>query len=208
VANNNQIYKMSNAGGFKSLNRYHDMLAGNTVWNPWEPDGAYDALATVTVPSGGLATITFAGIPNTYKHLQIRASVLTATGGKLIVLTCNNDTTAGNYVSHILSGPGSGSGVAAAFTSSQTNMRIYGRDVGTSTTQPTALITDVLDYQSTNKNKTTRTLSGLDQNGSGEINFYSGLWLNSASAVTSLELKTNDSTNFAQHSQFTLYGIR
>jgi molecular chaperone HtpG len=31
------------------------------------PDGAYDALATVTVPSGGLASITFAAIPNTYK---------------------------------------------------------------------------------------------------------------------------------------------
>lgn len=28
------IYKMSNAGGVKSLARYHDMLAGNAVYNP------------------------------------------------------------------------------------------------------------------------------------------------------------------------------
>ena len=35
--------------------------------------GNYDALATVTVPSGGLSSITFAGIPTTgYSHLQIR----------------------------------------------------------------------------------------------------------------------------------------
>ena len=72
MPSNNYIYKMSNAGGMSTVTRYTDMLAGNAVWNPWEPQGAYDALSTVTVPAGGVATITFAGIPNTYKHRQLR----------------------------------------------------------------------------------------------------------------------------------------
>ena len=169
--------------------------------------GDYESIATTTVGAGGQATITFSSIPNTYKHLQIRASVLTAVAGKLIVLTCNNDTTAGNYVSHIVGGQGSTT-AAGAFTASQTYMRLYGRDIGTNTTRPTVLITDILDYTSTNKNKTTRTLSGLDENGSGEINFYSGLWLNSSTVVSSLELKTQDASNFSQYSSFALYGIK
>jgi hypothetical protein len=35
--------------------------------------GDYQSIETVTVGSGGQATITFASIPATFKHLQIRA---------------------------------------------------------------------------------------------------------------------------------------
>jgi hypothetical protein len=34
---------------------------------PWSPEGAHDALATVTL-SASAASITFAGIPSGYKH--------------------------------------------------------------------------------------------------------------------------------------------
>jgi hypothetical protein len=33
--------------------------------------GSYDALAAITVPSGGLSSISFAGIPTGYRQLQL-----------------------------------------------------------------------------------------------------------------------------------------
>ena len=51
---------------------YASQISGHT----FVPSGAYDALASVTIPAGQTATsIVFAGIPSGYKHLQIRAFV-------------------------------------------------------------------------------------------------------------------------------------
>jgi len=207
VANNNQIYKMSNAGGFKSLNRYYDMLAGNTVWNPWSPDGAYDALATVTVPSGGLASVTFAAIPNTYKHLQIRvlgATTTAAGDGAYFNIRFNSDS-GSNYSYHDLFG--NGSSVTASGLATQT--AIYGQRISEAnlTSIFGGVVMDVLDYGSVNKNKTVRSLGGYDANGSGSIYLISGAWYNSSTAINSITL-TPDANLFAQYSQFSLYGVK
>lgn len=211
MANNNQIYKMSNAGGFKSLNRYYDMLAGNTVWNPWEPDGAYDSLATVTVPSGGLSTITFAGIPSTYKHLQIRAIGQTSRGtfgNDQMTMRINGDT-GSNYSSHILTGDGSSATASGA--SAQTSINLSFK-LGTTTSSAFgAFIIDVLDYANISKNKTIRSLAGVDINGTiagygGEVQLSSGGYY-STNAVTSFTF-TPTNANFTQYSQFSLYGVK
>jgi len=198
VANNNQIYKMSNAGGFKSLNRYYDMLAGNNVWNPWEPDGAYDSLATVTVPSGGLATITFAAIPPTYKHLQIRALTKFA-GNDFGNLRFNGDTTTTNYRNHGLFGTGSGSG-GANTAANAAYFPFEGRS------QVGASVLDILDYANTSKNKVTRELGGFDTNGAGTIYLSSNLWMNTA-AINSISITPQLGT-FTEFCQFTLYGVK
>ena len=203
MANNNQIYKMSNAGGFKSLNRYHDMLAGNTVWNPWEPDGAYDALATVTVPSGGLADITFAGIPSTYKHLQIRASVLGSSLNQDIFAQFNGVTASSNYSLHELRG--NGATVSASAVTSTTGF--YLATNALTTTFPTVFVMDLLDYASSSKNKTSRILQGKDANGSGTISLFSGLYYGATNAVTSIRIFPSGGS-FNEHSQFTLYGVK
>lgn len=198
MANNNQIYKMSNAGGFKSLTRYYDMLAGNTVWNPWEPQGAYDSLSTVTVPSGGLASITFAGIPSTYKHLQIRYSAnCTATGNPTVRF---NSDAGSNYAYHILYGQGS----AAAAVSGASQSFIYLGTVYQNTSVFNGGIIDVLDYANTSKTKTMRALTGAENNSAGEIGLFSGLW-NSTSAINSITIAIS---NFTENSQFTLYGVK
>lgn len=198
---------MSNAGGFKSLNRYYDMLAGNTTWNPWSPDGAYDSLATVTVPSGGLASITFAGIPNTYKHLQIRfltRSTRSATSSN-IYIGFNGDTTTGNYYGHMIEGNGSSASAAAKIGSTTSFMSATSAASNTSGIFSGGVI-DILDYANTSKNKTSRGLSGYDANGSGLIYLASGLWMNTA-AINSVEI-TDPLGNFAQNSQFALYGVK
>lgn len=203
MANNNQIYKMSNAGGFKSLTRYYDMLAGNTTWSPWSPVGAYDALATVEVPSAGAASVTFSGIPTGYKHLQIRCIARGTSTGTTITTTANGDT-GSNYSRHYIYGDGST--VGAGGSASQTSMTVaYAASNSNLANTFTANIIDVLDYASTSKYKTFRSLTGLDINGAGGyIQMNSGLW-QSTSAITSL---TFTLTNFAQYSQFSLFGVK
>jgi hypothetical protein len=203
VASENHIFKLSNAGGFKALTRYPDMLAGNTVWNPWEPQGAYDALATVTVGATAVSSITFAGIPTGYKHLQIRALYLNSSSYSNVQMQFNGDT-GSNYSWHELYGDGSAVG-ATAYTS-QTNIRPILGAVGT-TNQAVGII-DILDYASVSKNKTTRSLSGADTNGgTNYVLSRSGLWMNSSSAISSIVF-TAQAGNFNQYSQFALYGVK
>ena len=79
----------------------------------WEPQGAYDSLATVTVPSGGVASVTFAGIPSGYKHLQIRALYkVNNTNSGSSRITYNGDS-GNNYSSHYLIGDGSSASAGA-----------------------------------------------------------------------------------------------
>jgi hypothetical protein len=166
------------------------------------PDGAYDALATVTVPSGGLASIDFAGIPNTYKHLQVRYINTTSTVNQNLIFRFNGDT-GSNYAWHRLLGDGSSA--IADGVSATTGMSI-GRSGG-NTTSFAAGVVDILDYTSTSKNKTVRTLYGTDQNGSGLIFLGSGLWFKTPEAVNTFTM-ISAAGNFAQHSQFALYGVK
>ena len=210
MASNNYIYKMSNAGGMSTLTRYTDMLAGNTTWNPWEPAGAYESVAVATVPSGGVASITFSSIPQTYTHLQIRATTRTNrsdANNDLIFLQFNGDT-ASNYSWHYLQGDGSNatSGAGATQTSIWTwlsasalsSANIFG-----------AQVIDILDYANISKGKTIRNLGGVDLNGTsgGAMNLTSGNW-RSNSSITSITLFSGFGSSISQHSSFALYGIK
>jgi hypothetical protein len=169
------------------------------------PSNSYESIAT-GVGTGSSGTINFGSIPSTYKHLQIRGIVKTDVSGKLITLQFNSDATSGNYTTHVLSGNGSNPVKASAFATSQTYGRLFGLDVGTDSTNPTAIVIDILDYGNTSKYKTVRTLAGLDNNGSGEVMLSSNLWL-STSAVSSITLGLN-SGNYGTHTSFALYGIK
>lgn len=171
----------------------------------WAPAGAYDALATVTVPSGGAASVDFNGIPQGYKHLQIRAlaRLTGATADDNILLRFNTDS-GNNYAVHWLTG----SGISATSNNVTPISNILAGRIGGASSGANMFgvsIVDILDYASTTKNKTTRTLTGHDENGSGSVWLESGLWLNT-SAVTSIKLLSGSS--FAQHSSFALYGIK
>jgi hypothetical protein len=90
-------------------------------WQLHQP--SYESIATVTVGSGGSATIEFTSIPATYTHLQLRGlgrNTAGSAGGSNIELQFNTDT-ATNYSSHYLRGSGSAASAGAYTTSS----RIY-----------------------------------------------------------------------------------
>lgn len=205
MANNNQIYKMSNAGGFKSLARYADMLAGNTVWNPYTPEGSMYEIAKYTVPSGGVASVVFP-VPTGYRHLRLESvarSTVSASEDSQ-VLRFNNDS-GSNYSYHFLFGNGSSANASATSSASS----IYPWAIPGATFLANsfgASAIDILDYASSVKNKTVRVLAGYDDNSTGgRIAFTSGGWYNT-SPITSLTL--TNSASYAAGSTFTLIGIK
>ena len=182
------------------------IMASQISGHLWQPEGAYDSLATVTVGATAVANIEFAGIPSTYKHLQIRGIVRYsgAAGNNPMYLTLNSDSGA-NYSWHGLYGSGTSAAAASAINQSRIDIdRIAGANAASNIFG--AFVLDILDYANTNKYKTTRNLGGIDQNGSGFIFFESGSW-RSTDAVNTIKF-VPPSDNFVEYSSFSLYGIK
>ena len=160
--------------------------------------GDYESIATAN-GTGASGVITFSSIPSTYKHLQVRYIGRSSSGADAYI-TLNGGTSASRR--HWLSGDGSTAGASSdalgyvvPTTGSSDAANIMG--VG---------VIDILDYANTNKNKVTRTLGGLDKNGSGYVILYSGLWI-TLSAISSFTI-TTASGNWTTTSSFALYGIK
>ena len=171
---------------------------------------SYESIQTVTVGAGGQAAIDFTSIPSTYKHLQIRVLGRTNRANSLDAfrMQFNGDTGSNYYISHYVFGTGASAGSGSEGTGTAIGVwRIAGDSAAASVFG--SVIVDVLDYTSTNKNKTVRYLGGMDNNGSGEIYLGSGLWFNSTiAAISSIKIVPNIGTSFNQNSQFALYGIK
>jgi hypothetical protein len=169
------------------------------------PDtGAMFPLGMVQVGSGGSATITFSSIPSTYKHLQLRG-IGRDNLNDIVLMTFNSDTGT-NYARHRLIG--NGTAASATGTTSLANIPLLA-NAGLPTAANTfgVFVIDILDYTNTNKYTTARVLSGQDSNGSGGVDFTSGLWLNT-NAISTITLTGGGSAIFQQYTQFALYGIK
>ena len=171
--------------------------------------GDYESIASVTVGSGGASSVSFSSIPSTYTHLQIRgiARSTRSSTTDYYSLQFNGDTTT-NYSFHVVQGDGS---VAQADASGSTSTITCNRIAGATASANVfgALICDILDYRSTNKGKTVRSLAGVDNNGSGMVALASGGWYKTPEAITSISITaTNGTSNWVQYSSFALYGIK
>jgi hypothetical protein len=167
---------------------------------------SYESISTVTVGSGGSSSISFTSIPSTYQHLQIRVhGMLTATSAAISFRVGTGgtpDTTTSNYYYHRLTGNGASASAGGGADILQSAWVVG----NSSTANPEVFVTDILDYKDTNKYKTLRMFSGVDNNGSGEINLTSGLWKNTG-AIDVIQMVPNTG-NFAQYASFALYGIK
>ena len=162
--------------------------------------GAMVALGMVQVGSSAQSTISFTSIPSTYKHLQIRG-IMNTSGGTNPTYGFNSDT-GSNYAGHHLWGTGS-----TPSSNAQGPSIIY-FNYNPSASFPSTFVMDILDYASTTKNKTVRILAGSDTNGgTAEIALWSGLWMNSSTAISSVQLYGNG-VNFTQYTSVALYGIK
>ena len=169
---------------------------------------SYESISTVTVGAGGSSTIDFTSIPSTYTHLQIRGIVRnTGSTADIDMYMQFNGDTASNYNWHFLYGINTTVGTGA--TANDVYINSF-RSTGASSTASIfgAGVVDILDYANTNKFKTTRLLTGNEQNASGSslVLFESGAW-RSTSAITSIKFYF-PTGSFAQYSQLALYGIK
>lgn len=169
--------------------------------------GSYESIAS-TILTGTSATIEFSSIPQTYSHLQLRCSVVTQSTGAVIGIRMNSDT-GNNYTGHGLIGDCSSGGTTptAVNNTGMSYARIFGQQYGTQTTKPAVMVMDLPNYTSTNIVKTTRTISGFNDNTGGEIAIFASSWNNTA-AVTNIRVILNSGGNFAAGSMFALYGIK
>lgn len=173
------------------------------------PQGAFDALATITVPSGGAASISFTGIPSDYKHLQVRFISRNTNTGYLATgatyVQFNNDTS-DSYSFHLLRGDGANAS-AYGQGSAGSNLMYVGGSTGSGSSNTLIYgtgIIDILDYSSTAKNKVIRAFAGTDTNGAGLLDVNSGCYF-STSPITSIQFVSG---TYAQNSQFALYGVK
>ena len=182
------------------------IIASSKTGRLWEPQGAYDALSTVTL-SATTASVTFAGIPSGYKHLQIRGIGRTSTISDYSNYARFNGDTSGSYAYHWVQGNGTSATSANTFGDTVMSM---GQLLPLSNQTASAFgtfVMDILDYSNTTKNKTARTLAGFDVNGAGIVLLSSGLYAKT-DAINSITLFPSASASYPQYSQFTLYGIR
>lgn len=173
-----------------------------------------EPIASTLVGSGGVSTVAFTDIPQTYKHLQIRMFVQTnrATYCRDSAEIRYNNDYGSSYYYHVLYGDGAAVGAGAGSASSDSTATI-GTNVENTGKQFGIAIVDVLDYASTSKFKTTRLISGTEMNGvgfggiGGLVQVGSSLWSN-ATPITSIQFEPGVGSLFTQYTRISLYGIK
>jgi hypothetical protein len=178
------------------------ILASGMSGNLWAPGKDFDSIATIT-PYTTTTTVVFSSIPSTYRHLQLRASAASA-GAANMTIRLNGDT-GNNYSWHYLEGNGASTSAGGG----ENGNYMLGPVTTNTASAYTGIIIDFLDYKDTNKNKTVRTLSGVDLNGSSTwLNMFSGVQYNSPSSPISSITITLGGSTFAANSHWALYGIK
>lgn len=191
--------QLSIAQGFP---KYRSALAGNTAFIP----GVFESIASTTVGAGGSSVVTFSSIPQTYTHLQVRITGR-ASGAERAELRFNNDSGASSYDNHRL--VGSGSSVAADTRIDRSALWLASAGaigVANTSSYATPMVIDIFDYTNTNKYKTTKSIEGNDQNGSGSFELTSGSW-KSTGAINRIDLSIVTYI-WAQYTTIALYGIK
>ncbi len=177
----------------------------------------FDSIATTTLSSSA-STVTFSSIPATYKHLQVRVLAQTDRGTYPLdemKVTFNSDS-GSNYSWHNMQTDprqANSSDVTAAAGATQTSIQQLALSSSVASNVFAAGVLDVLDYASANKNKTVRYFGGASANGytssyTTSLGFFSGLWMNSGTAISSMTFSVTHGSMFTQHSSFALYGIK
>jgi len=169
--------------------------------------GSAFELISTAFGNGSSTQIEFTSIAQTYKHLQVRYTVLMPSGGEgaaaFMRLNSDNGST-GNYAYHYLRG--NGSAVSSGNATSAGYMSFANPVTGIDSSIWNIGVIDLLDYKSTTKNKTMRALTGMAGpfTSNRDIEIASGLWQSTA-AITTIVLRFS---GFAptSASRFSLYG--
>lgn len=170
------------------------VIASSTRQGQNVDTGAMFPLQVLTVGSAGASSVTFANIPSTYAHLQVRILYKNSAGGSTFMTLNSTSATKGHYL--YAEQTTASSGVSGTNFIANASSSYFG-----------VAIVDILDYTNTNKNVTVRTLAGWDGNGAGQISINSQFYNLSSTAVNRMTF-TPTSGTFNQYTQFALYGVK
>jgi hypothetical protein len=161
---------------------------------------SFESIASNTLGTN-TQTVTFSSIPSTYKHLQLRIHGSSNGGPKI-----RYNSSATGYSEHYLQGNGTAASAGGSTGNSEWG-NFSSLISGGGSAQLNVYIIDIHDYQSTTKNKTSRAISGYDDNGSGIIRLGSSLWANTA-AINAIEINSDTGSVWYTGTVFSLYGIK
>ena len=159
---------------------------------------SYQLIGTVTVGSGGAASIDFTSIPATYTDLMLLVS--TRASNAFIDIKFNNTTA--NRSARYMYGTGSAAGAG-------TQAGYLGVTTSTSQTASTFGNMSVYfpNYASTSTHKSYSTDTVSENNATAtEMNLVNGLWSDNA-AINQITIFPESSGTFSEHSTSRLYGI-
>ena len=161
----------------------------------------YTLIQSVTVGSGGAASIEFGSIPQTYTDLKVLLSVRSSDGSGTLRVQPNGLTT--NLSSRRLEGSGS----TATSATDGSVIAVYAITLSSYTASVFSNIEIYIPNYAGSTNKSV-SADGVMENNATESyqNLVAGLWSNT-SAITSLTL-AKSTGNFVQYSSASLYGIK
>jgi len=162
----------------------------------------YTLLETITVGAAGAASVTFNSIPQTgYTDLIVKFSARNASG-TINSLSMSFNGSSANFSNRYIQGSGS-----AAYSFSRTDaylINVINEANSTANTFSNCEVTipnyRLANYKSFSVDGVTETNAAAES-----MTLIAGLWSNTA-AITSITF-TGDTSNFAQHSTFSLYGV-
>jgi hypothetical protein len=163
----------------------------------------YSKIASNTVGSGGVASVTFSSIPSTYTDLIVKISARATAGGTFAGLIIAPNGLSTNYTLKWL-GDAGGAAVSYNYAAFGYNHLFY----ITASSAPTPAFGNGEIYIPNYASANYKSLSadGANENNAATVyqGFSAGLW-SSTAAINSLTFSTGG--NFVQYSTFTLYGI-
>ncbi len=165
-------------------------------------------ISTVTVGSGGAASIAFTNIPQTYTDLCVKISARSARVANQDDYNISlNGSSAGLAYRQLYGGAGSGSVVTGSAGGSTGFVGIMPAANNTASTFSSQEI--YFPNYSGNANKSFSVDSVAENNAvtQWQLDLISQLWSNT-NPITSISFTSNNAANFAQYSTATLYGIR
>ena len=164
----------------------------------------YEAIATVTVGSGGAATINFTSIPATYTDLLLKVSVRNTASAldRNMPITFNSSST--GYSERLLYGNGSS---ALSINRASSDLGYLYTNAANSTSNTFNNFELYIPNYAGSNYKSTSADYVLENNATAATTgLHAGLWSNSA-AITSITISA-DGFSLVQYSTATLYGIK
>ena len=163
----------------------------------------YIKIASNTVGSGGVSSVTFSSIPSTYTDLILFSSVRCTAAEDSFYLRFNNDS-GSNYSWRRFLGDGSSASSSGATGNVQIPNQFMAESSYTANTFSNNMAY-IPNYASSNMKSVSLDSVNETNATNPRMNIAAGLWSGTA-AITQVNLIPG-AGNFAQYSTFTLYGI-